>query len=305
MEFYDYEFNLLLAEPKVISWKFTKLFNGIGTFVARLPLSSAAVPLIAERNHIVCGFGGEFAIVTGTEIADELVIYGRSLNWLLSKRILLPQGEKSCNTTDFVKEAFEKCYSECNNAVFEGGVSGEMHSFLIESPKYLSDAVFDALSADGLGNDMIFDTQNRRWLFCILKGSDKNLMVSEANKNASSTRIITNMADYANLCYYEGEGGYLSMGSGESGIYRFEAFVNSENAEDAQSELLKREKEKSTHIDTTKLVYKRDYLLGDRVRVQLIKGAYRVTDRLKITGVEMNMNTGGYCEKPIFEEKNN
>ena len=45
MLFYDFEFNLLLAEPKVIGWQYTKYYNGIGTFRAQLPLSSPAVKL--------------------------------------------------------------------------------------------------------------------------------------------------------------------------------------------------------------------------------------------------------------------
>ena len=51
--FYDYEFNRLLAETKVISWQLTKYYNGVGIFSAHLPLDSEAVSLVAENDYLV------------------------------------------------------------------------------------------------------------------------------------------------------------------------------------------------------------------------------------------------------------
>lgn len=302
MLFYDYEFNLLFIEPKIISWRLTKYFNEIGTFEAHLPLSSGATRLVLENEFLVVGICGEYAIVTGKQVAEELIIYGRTCNWLLSKRVLLPFESTQTTTGDFIKDKFESVYSACENVVFGNMESGDEHTFSSESPKLLSESVFDALSADKLGCEFVFDKVRKLWVFNLLKGEDKLLMISEANKNASYSDITENISEYANICYYKGEDGYLTLGEEKTGLYRFETFISSDSEDDARQRLKKHKKEAKTEVMATGPRYKTDYLLGDTVRVQIIKNDYKVTKRLRIKGVELLSKPDGYLEKPIFEE---
>lgn len=302
--FYDYEFNLLLVEPKVISWKLVKYFNETGTFTAHLPLSSRAVELVAENDYLVCEVGGEFAVVTGKEIAGELVLYGRTPNWLLSGRVVMPFAEKSCKTGELVRDMFDACYADCPDVVFGEMVEGETHTRRQDSPKKLSLAVFDALGADRLGNEFLYDKNNRRWVFNLLCGRDLPLMISEANKNAASVTVTENIAETANFCYYRDGDGFVGKGERRDGLYHFETYVISDDEGDADEALKKAEKERKVTADTVGVIYRKDYLLGDTVRVQIIKGGYRTTERLRICGVEMNFSAAGYTEKPIFENIN-
>jgi len=57
-----------------------------------------------------------------------------------------------------------------------------------------------------------------------------------------------------------------------------------------------------TQLDAIGILYKKHYLLGDTVRVQIIKNELKITRRLRIRGVEMENSYLGYREKPIFEE---
>lgn len=298
--FYDYEFNLLLIEPRVISWSLEKHFNGIGTFTANLPLSSPATGLVMQKDHLVCRAGDEFAVITGKQIGEELCIYGRTPNWLLSKRVLLPYSEKIMNTGDFVKEKFENKFSDCESVFFGEEILGETHTFSQRLPKPLSTAVFDALSADGLGNELVYDKENKKWIFNILKGEDRLLMVSESNKNAAMLTMIENISDSANLCYFEADDGYTYVGGEKAGLYRFETYTTSDENE-AKQALIDGKKESTARVNATGLKYKKDYELGDTVRVQIIKGGYKKAMRKKITGVEMSFSMNGYTEKPIFE----
>ena len=299
--FYDYEFNRLLAETKVISWQLTKYFNGVGIFSAHLPLSSEATRLVAENDYLVCKVGDEFMLVTGKEIGNELVIYGRTINWLLTRRVLLPFSEVTKRTGEFVQGIFEDAYKDCESVVFGDFYAGDEQSISSDSPKPLANGIFDALSLCNLGNEMVFDTKNRRIVFNILKGEDKNLLISEANKNASSVKIIQNISEHANLCYYEGENGYLTAGDGGEGLYRFETYVTSDKEEDAISRLDKMKKENTLNLTAQGLEYNKDYRLGDTVRLQIIKGDYRTCKRVKIIGVEKSAGPAGYREMPIFE----
>ena len=300
--FYDYEFNRILAENRVIRWQFTKLYNGIGTFTVYLPNTSPAVKLVMENDYLVCQFGSEYAVVTGKELGSELVIYGRTLNWLLSKRIVLPKEALVCYTGEFVESNFDEAYTDCENVVFGTMQNGSQNSFCVSTPKPLSTVVFDALSIDKLGNELVFDKENRRWIFNLLKGEDKNLLVSEINKNASSVNIIENISDTANLCYYEGDGEYIWSGERADGMHHFETYVLSDEKDDADTKLKEAKKESTVKLSTQGIWYKSDYNLGDTVRLQIVKGSYRTTKRLRITGVEMSQDSMGYKEKPVFEE---
>jgi hypothetical protein len=300
--FYDYEFNCILVENKVIRWQFTKLYNGIGTFVAYLPATSDAVRLVMENDYLVCRFGGEYGVVTGKEIGSELVIYGRTLNWLLSKRVTLPRESSVCYTGDFVQNIFEEAYSGSEGIVFGSMQKGTENSFCVSAPKPMSALVFDALSLDKLGNELVFDKENRRWVFNLLKGEDRSLLISEINKNASSVNITENISEIANLCYYKTKNGYQSSGERLDGLYHFETYVSSDDKEDADARLSESRKESSVKLNTQGIWYKRDYNLGDTVRMQIVKGNYRCAKRLRITGVEMSCDVTGYKEKPVFEE---
>jgi len=301
--FYDFEFNLLLYEASVLNWKFTKYYNGIGTFCAHLPISSKVIKVVSENDYLVCRFGNEYAIITGKEIADELIIYGRTLNWLLSKRVVLPYSDKSCNTGEFVQWVFGNTYNDCEVMTLGEIRDGETRSYASDVPKPLSVTVFDALKADNLGNELLYDKEGKVFILNILSGTDKNLIISEANKNASGTRITENVSETSNLCYYETENGYEFVGGDKSGIYRYETYVLSEKKSDAEERLAGTIKESTVTVNTTGIVYKKDYNLGDIVSVQLIKGDLRTTKRLRIAGVELsNSSKNGYVEKPLFEE---
>ena len=54
-------------------------------------------------------------------------------------------------------------------------------------------------------------------------------------------------------------------------------------------------------VTTNEILWKKDYNLGDIIRLQIIKGAYRTTEKKRVNGVEITTRRGGYNEQPIFE----
>lgn len=302
MQFYDFEFNLLLDTGDVISWRYTKYFNAMGTFRAEFQLSSPVTKLVMEHDYLVCTFSGEAVIITGKEIGNELTLYGRSCDWLLKKRVVLPFAEVERNTGEHIKYLFENAYSDCDDMIMGSCLQGETKIFAQRYYKELSSAVEQALNAENFGWELVFDTIKGKWIFNILKGQDLELIVSEGCKNAAGLSVTGNISEFANYCYYGTNGAVNGKGSEEEGLYRFETYVNSEDEDECDKKLDECRKQWTTELDTVGILYKKHYLLGDTLRVQIIKNELKITRRLRVRGVEMESSYSGYKEKPIFEE---
>jgi len=298
MQFYDFEFNRLLDVSEVISWRYTKYFGAMGTFQAKFHLSSPVTKLVMERDYLVCTFSGETVIITGKEIGNDLTIYGRSCDWLLKKRVVMPFNEVEKSTGDHIKELFEKAYLDCSDVTIGEVIQGGTKRFSQDGFKDLYSVVAKELGEENFGWEFVFDTLKCRWIFNVLNGRELNLIISEDCKNASKLSITDNISEFANYCYYNGG----SKGSSESGLYRFETYVNSKEEAECDKKLEEGKKQWRTQLDAIGILYKKNYLLGDTVRVQIIKNELKITRRLRIRGVEMENSYLGYREKPIFEE---
>lgn len=304
--FYDFEFNPLLAETKLISSKWTLYYNGIGSFEAHMPLTSEAVKLVSENRYVVAVQNGMAAIVVGAELRDELIVYGRSCNWLLSKRIF-PESEAVSGTppelaAGFVSEAFSDVDNFCVKE-FSGGGEIEFES----GQALLSNAVADCLAKGSYGHSVEFDAKNKKWVFEVLSGKENDLIMSEANKNASDTVFSVDILNLATCGRYwsEGENGRESVvldgDTEKTGIYRWEAELAGSSACEAGDSLAKMTENNEITLKARRAYFGQDYSLGDIVRVQIIKGGYRTTVKKRIKGIEIWFEQGMRTEKPIFE----
>lgn len=305
--FYDFEFNLLLAEPKLVRSKWTVYFNGVGSFEAHLPLSSEAVRLVTDNKYLVAVQDGLSAIIVGMELKDELVIYGRTCNWLLSKRIT-PEfeavtGKAGALAKGFVSTAFSDVENFVSGTIYEGD------SIEFESRQATTlEVVTNCLGQEKLGHRVSFDILAKQWVFDVLKGSENDLIMSEANKNAYDTRILADILDLATCgrFYQETESGFestvLEGDKQKTGIFRWEAELDGKTSGEAAVSLGKMAEKNEITLKARNAVFGKDYDLGDIVRVQIIKGEYRTTVKKRISGVEIRFVQGACGEQPIFEE---
>lgn len=305
--FYDFEFNLLLAETRVVKSKWTVYYNEIGSFEAHLPLTSEAVALVSERQYLVAVQNGMAAIVVGKELRDELIIYGRTCNWLLSKRII-PEFEAVSGTppelaAGFVASAFADT-DAFSVAEYRGGEVIEFESGQAE----LSVIAADCLAQGNFGHRVNFNTAEKLWTFEVLCGKENDLIMSEANRNAYDTVISSDILELATCgrYYLQTDDGLISTvleGDIEkSGIYRWETELEGRSAGDAGVSLAKKTERNEITLKARNAVFGRDYDLGDILRVQVIKGACRVTVKKRVRGVQIRFEQGACGEQPIFED---
>ena len=90
IRFYDFDFNLVYIISDWISLNWELKYNGVGTFELQLPPLSGIIQFLEEQEHLVAVQGDRQAIITGRRLEDDITIYGRTPNWLLTKRLVCP-----------------------------------------------------------------------------------------------------------------------------------------------------------------------------------------------------------------------
>ena len=305
--FYNFEFDILAVETNIIKSKWVVYYNGIGTFEAHLPITSDITKLLGENKYVVVTQHGFSAVIVGFELKDELVIYGRTCNWLFSKRILngVSYGEDFAGkiAAQMARNAFSDVEKFSVGTVKEGSKIS-----FSKDEDFAIEMISDCLAMSDLGHELRFNYKEKVWEFNVLEGSINDLVLSEAHRNAYDTGVTFDMLDLATSGRYEKktDNGYVSTvivgDEDKTGIYRWEAKLLGSTEQEAKADLLKRCEKGEASLSVKDILYGRDYRLGDVLRIQILKGAYCKTETKRAKGVEITTKQGVYSEKPIFEQ---
>lgn len=211
IRFFDFDFKLLHTENEFLSSNWTVYYNDIGTFEAHFDLKSDTLPIVMENSFLVAVQGNLSAVIVGKKVTDELIIYGRTCNWLLTKRVT----DAFASTTDKidvllntkVQEAFsdsplvtESTFSNLPTLTASRDDKCETFSFVQE-----------CLQMANLGNTLEFDPINSKWIFKILKGNEDNpLVISTVNRNAYDISMECELLNLCNEGWFKKQ--YQNMG---------------------------------------------------------------------------------------------
>ncbi len=303
---YDFEFNLLLAETGIIKTRWVVYYNDVGTFEAHIPITSELTRIVSENQYLVVKQHGLSAIIVGKELGEELILYGRTCNWLLSKRITPEMAISTVSSGQKAGEMVREAFSDVSNLVISNVPEGNQVEFECMENETLN-SVRDCLKLSNLGHELCFNEKTKKWEFSVLEGTEKELILSEAHRNAFDTKISSDILELATCGVYhkKTEDGYTSTkitgDADKTGIYRWEANLFGETEKEAQISLEKLAPKSKISVIVNDISWKKDYALGDTVRLQIIKGAYRTTEKKRINGVEIVAYQGEYTEQPIFE----
>ncbi len=214
IRFYNYEFEPITIEPDVISLYKTVYYNKIGIFEARVSPFSKAFLKILNEPYILAEEGGQLFVILAKQVEESCIIYGRTPNWFLSKRIEAPFTSKRLyeagdipqkNAEEIVRYLITKNFGEDDGNFLLGEKIGfnEEVDFrrIVLNP--LSDIVIDCLDTCGAGHEVTYDKEKARWTFNILKGKELDIIVGEAQKNTLSSEYVDNALSFANCGVYE------------------------------------------------------------------------------------------------------
>lgn len=303
---YDFDFNLLLAEKGIIRSRWVVYYNDVGTFEAHLPITSGLSKIVSENPYLVIKQHGLSAIVVGYELSDELIIYGRTCNWLLSKRITREVSKSTVYAEEKASKMVEEAFSDVKNFVVNSVVLGDEIEFESDEGTTLL-AVKKCLELSELGHEVVFNEKNSRWEFNIFSGKENDLILSEAHKNACNTGISFDLLDYASCGSYKKETSngiktvQVIKDAKKTGIFRWEVSLSGKTEEEAKKELEVLNQKYELTMDTDGISWKKDYNLGDTLRLQVIKGDFKKNEIRKVMGVEISVEQGSYMESPILK----
>ncbi len=250
---YDLNFRLLAIEPFYFSFHYTEKLRGIGNFEIHLKKDSdllkLSLPCLVEMGN----FHG---IATGLQVSSEGIIYGRTLNFLLSKRICRPFDCSGMDGGEILSAVTEKYLSDfalCASAEFT-----PPEGFAIAKADTVS-SVLTKLCGDG-GYELTADFGLGKYVLKYVPVHENPYPFSESSGFADNVVMGVNYAGYANFTTFGDE--IISAAEAE-GAYRWEALPEG----DSDSEVLTNLKGFTPDFTVTaKLTapgYKQDYFLGD------------------------------------------
>ena len=208
---YDFEFHLLHIEHNFISANWSLKYNSIGTFEGHFPLKSGIVPVVMNNRYLVLVQGEKQAIVTGVQAESDFIIYGRTVNWLLSKRTVakfktevLTDTKLSTIAEHVLNESFISNENPVNNMELANTFNFDIGRFWRNTRNTAYDVIHDlCVRANHSGHELKFDHKNETWILHLYQGKELQLMVSEANRNANSITFTRDCLDFATDGWYE------------------------------------------------------------------------------------------------------
>ncbi|MBO5454739.1 MAG: hypothetical protein J6A69_12380 [Clostridia bacterium] len=206
LRFYNFDFTLLHIEHDFSSVYWNLKYNAVGSFEAEFACKDELNKLCSEEKYLVVCQGDRQAIITGRQIKNnKLKLFGRTVNFLLEKRVLMPFSTENLDSKKGSASLAQYIVSEtCADFAVLGStvISDNDISFERSVMTTVENAVRDCLESDGLGHRLVFDTENKKWVFDIIQGRKSDLVVSEDMLNAFESEYTHSLLDFCTSGYY-------------------------------------------------------------------------------------------------------
>lgn len=202
---YDFSFNLLHIEHNIMSAFWTIYYNAIGTFEGVIPLKDDTAKVFLENDYLFLVQGDLQAIVTGKVIGKTVKIYGKTPNWILTKRSV---GKFSKVTSyeivvkDMLSEGFSDIFAEAFTFCNKAGEKEE-REYSCDTRKTVFDAISERLSLENLGHRVFINVNTKKWEFEIFEGKEIGYELSEKDKNLKDVTISDNLAESFTSGYFK------------------------------------------------------------------------------------------------------
>ncbi|MBR2452584.1 MAG: hypothetical protein IKB32_00840 [Clostridia bacterium] len=202
--FYDFDFNLLADFSKVVSFNIEKKYCGYGTFEVHFPLSETEVISLLENNPYLFVVAGEnSAIVTGWRIDEDIAVFGRTPEWLLTKRGIREFSNSGITAEEIARYAVSSSAEDfVELGEFKG--LGEILSYSTDRVRVLYDVVCEVLEKQALGFMVVPDIGLKKFIFSVYNGNESLCMISPSNRTAFDMKYTVEKQDMVtNSGWYE------------------------------------------------------------------------------------------------------
>ncbi len=213
VRFYDLEFRLLHIEHAIFSCNWTFYENDIGQFEMHFPLESRLSRVAAENPYMVAVQGDKQAIITGRQLTEEGIVYGRSCNWILTRFCfgdnldtdkLFEEGTLTGKDPQTVcRYLLNETVDGIENFVFrdcEKNLGEVLLQYDTVQSVYL--LVQECMKQVGGGHGVYFDVRNKKWELFLTKGEELAIVLSEDNRNSYQTEYTEDWQEFFSGGYY-------------------------------------------------------------------------------------------------------
>lgn len=208
---YDYEFNLLHIEPNIMSAYWILKYNDIGTFEGTFPLTSGICDVVMKNKYLILVQGELQSLITAYLADTKLTVYGKTLNWILTRRTFQAFDAASLSLTNkqpgtianyIVSSAFSDVDNfDCVNLI----ESASDIDFDSTSRDVVSSLVKSCLEKGGFGHRVRVDILNKKWIFETYAGRELPLIITEADRNFTDVSISDDAQNFFNSAWYNME----------------------------------------------------------------------------------------------------
>ena len=321
---YDTAFKLMHIEDKVISSNWTVKFNSVGSFEIHTLADTETAGIIldnlnVEQNKIpVITQGNLQGVVTGIRLSDDCAIYGKTLNWFLSKKIVpkFVSGEMLPNKSveDVVRQLVSDAFADQPDFILGKKVGLDLVEPIWRNTyNPLSEVVADILDKHHAGHKVVFDAKEKRWIFEIVPCRHSNTIISPAMGNAFAQEYTYNVDSYSSECWYQQEQEFIEgefpepvwtklVKDEKNGIFRMECVVDAVDEYDATIMLDKKPVSAEIVTDLCGLSRGEDFDIGDILRVQFTKGEIARTAMKQIAGISLGWENGVHTREVILKD---
>lgn len=193
--FYDFDFNVLADYPRFISLNIDRNYCGFGTAELHFSLKDSEIIDLLESNPYLFFVAGEnSAIVTGWRIEEDIAIFGRTPEWLLTKRGLEPFSQSAQTPEEIVRAAVT---SAAGDFLTLGELSevGTSQDYSTDKVRVLHDVVCEVLKAQNLGFKVVADVKTKQFIFSVFSGTEKQVVLSPSNRTAYDMQYTVEKQD--------------------------------------------------------------------------------------------------------------
>ena len=315
LKFYDWDLNLM-GSVKTLSSNWTIYGNAVGNFQAKINYKHELFARLMNEKYIIAVQGNEQAIITGKDVRTG-TIYGRTLNFLLTKRTHSAFSLETYTNliAEFViKEAFADEIAAGIFAVKEADITLFTNSEVFElvTRAECLKTVADILEREGACHKLYIDFEAKKWIFEVYKGITRDFTLSEDDLTAYEPNYTEDALSYCNGGWYtqratsedeEDMDIYVSTASEDENLLkRWECALSGSNETEAKSALAEKKWTKKITSKTRRKKHGTDYEIGDKLKIKLKKGTWKTTGELTVSGVNKWYENNDIGEQPIFKE---
>lgn len=336
---YDFEFNLLAVMCDVISSQWRIHYRGIGTFEGHFRLNDKITDVILSNKYIVIVQGDMQAICTGKIISDELVVCGRTVNWILTRRVRPPFKTSKIFNNQYTDPETILLYclrlglteppltddlgyeisgtidenKKIDNFIIPEAIGAQKfeNHFWRNSANNLATLSDDLCKKLDRGYRVLFDIKNKCWKFEFLYPKENNILISGEAKTAYDVTFSEDLLNHSGAGWYseiesESENAesedlwHYINNSDEKGIYLWDDVLEGVGKSEAEDELIKKQTTEKIETKLRELKFGKDYNIGDVVSVYVSFGSYKRLRKYFVSGVNISMSTYKSFEEPVL-----